>query len=94
MSAEGWKSYKLGEVAEIIGGGTPSTTNVEYWNGTIPWLTTRDLTNYNFKYISKGERSITESGLKNSSTRMLPKGAVLLTSRAPMNVSNFMNYFK
>lgn len=84
MIPEGWRTYKLGEIAEIIGGGTPSTTNEEYWNGTIPWLTPRDLTNYNFKYINKGERSITESGLNNSSTRMLPKGAVLLTSRAPI----------
>ncbi|MBX2901182.1 MAG: restriction endonuclease subunit S [Cyclobacteriaceae bacterium] len=79
-----WIKYKLSEVADIIGGGTPSTTIDEYWNGNIPWLTPRDLTNYSFKYISKGERSITESGLRNSSARLLPKGSVLLTSRAPI----------
>lgn len=84
MIPKGWRTYKLGEIAEIIGGGTPSTTIEEYWKGTIPWLTPRDLTNYNFKYISKGERSITEKGLNNSSARMLPQGAVLLTSRAPI----------
>lgn len=81
---EGWKPYQLGDVAEIIGGGTPSTGIAEYWDGTISWLTPRDLTNYNYRYIKKGERSITESGLRNSSTRMLPKGTVLLTSRAPI----------
>jgi type I restriction enzyme S subunit len=84
MIPDGWKTYKLGEIAEIIGGGTPSTAINEYWNGSIPWLTPRDLTNYNFKYINKGERSITESGLRNSSTRLLPEGTVLLTSRAPI----------
>ncbi len=76
--------YKLGDVAQIIGGGTPSTTEEEYWNGEIGWLTPRDLTGYTFKYISKGERNITEEGLKNSSARMMPEGTVLMTSRAPI----------
>lgn len=79
-----WKKYKLGDVAQIIGGGTPSTTKEEYWNGEIGWLTPRDLTGYSFKYISKGERNITEVGLKNSSARLMPEGTVLMTSRAPI----------
>ena len=79
-----WKECKLGEVAEIIGGGTPSTSNNEFWNGNIPWLTPRDLTGYSKVYISHGERFITESGLKNSSAKLMPKGTVLLTSRAPI----------
>lgn len=79
-----WKKYKLGDVAQIIGGGTPSTTKEEYWNGEIGWLTPRDLTGYSFKYISKGERNITEEGLKNSSARLMPEGTVLMTSRAPI----------
>ncbi len=78
------KKYKLGDIAQIIGGGTPSTTKEEYWNGEIGWLTPRDLTGYSFKYISKGERNITEEGLKNSSARLMPKGTVLMTSRAPI----------
>lgn len=78
------KKYKLGDVAQIIGGGTPSTTKEEYWNGEIGWLTPRDLTGYSFKYISKGERNITEEGLKNSSARLMPEGTVLMTSRAPI----------
>ncbi|KLE09639.1 hypothetical protein AF79_05710 [Aliarcobacter butzleri L354] len=79
-----WKECKLGDVAEIIGGGTPSTSNNEFWNGNIPWLTPRDLTGYSKVYISHGERFITESGLKNSSAKLMPKGSVLLTSRAPI----------
>ena len=79
-----WKECKLGDVTEIIGGGTPSTSNNEFWNGNIPWLTPRDLTGYSKVYISHGERFITESGLKNSSAKLMPKGSVLLTSRAPI----------
>lgn len=84
MMPENWNTFKLDDVAEIIGGGTPSTLKEEYWNGEISWLTPRDLTNYNSKYISKGERQITEVGLRNSSAKLLPKGTVLLTSRAPI----------
>ena len=79
-----WKEYKLGEIAEIIGGGTPNTSIEEYWNGDIPWLTPKDLTSYNRIFISNGERSITEKGLENSSTKLLPKGTVLMSSRAPI----------
>lgn len=79
-----WREVKLGDVSEVVGGGTPSTGRNEYWNGDIPWLTPRDLTGYNKTYISRGERNITELGLKNSSAKVLPKGAVLLTSRAPI----------
>lgn len=79
-----WKEYKLGDVAEIVGGGTPSTTNKDYWDGDIPWLSPRDLTGYNRVYIEKGARNITREGLKNSSTRLLPTGTVLFSSRAPI----------
>ncbi len=81
---EGWKKVKLGEVAEIIGGGTPKTKISEYWNGDIPWLTPRDLSNFKGVYISHGERFITKLGLENSSAKLLPPGTVLLTSRAPV----------
>ena len=81
---EHWQKIKLGDISEVIGGGTPSTKNYDFWNGDIPWLTPKDLSGYNFRYISKGERNITKLGLQNSSARMLPKGTVLLTSRAPI----------
>ena len=79
-----WQKIKLVDVSEVIGGGTPNTKNYDFWNGDIPWLTPKDLSGYNFRYISKGERNITGLGLQNSSARMLPKGTVLLTSRAPI----------
>ena len=79
-----WKEYKLGEIAEVIGGGTPNTSNPNYWEGDIPWLTPRDLTGYCRIYISKGERNITKEGLNNSSAKLLPKGTVLISSRAPI----------
>lgn len=79
-----WRIIKLGDVCEVIGGGTPSTKNDDFWNGDIPWLTPKDLSGYNNRYISRGERNITQLGLQNSSARMLPKGTVLLTSRAPI----------
>jgi len=81
---EDWEVKKIKDVAEIIGGGTPSTKNQTYWNGSIAWLTPKDLSNHNSKYVLKGERNISQEGLKNSSAKLLPKGTVLLTSRAPI----------
>ncbi len=79
-----WKVVKLGDVADIIGGGTPDTKNDSYWGGDVPWLTPKDLSGYGSRYISKGERNISYQGLENSSAKMLPAGSVLLTSRAPI----------
>ena len=79
-----WKKCKLGDVAEIVGGGTPKTKVPEYWNGNVPWLAPRDLSNFSGRYISNGERNISKVGLKNSSAKILPKGTVLLSSRAPV----------
>ncbi len=84
MENRNWKEYKIKDIAEVIGGGTPRTDNPDFWNGDIPWITPRDLTGYSKRYISKGERFISSEGLKGSSTRLLPKGTVLLTSRAPI----------
>ncbi|MEE4197532.1 MAG: restriction endonuclease subunit S [Bacteroidales bacterium] len=79
-----WKEVKISDIAEVVGGGTPSTSISEYWNGDISWLTPKDLTNYKRIYISKGERSISEEGLRKSSAKLMPEGTVLLTSRAPI----------
>lgn len=84
MENRNWKEYKIKDIAEVIGGGTPRTDNPDFWNGDIPWITPRDLTGYSKMYISNGERFISSEGLKGSSTRLLPKGTVLLTSRAPI----------
>ena len=79
-----WKKVKLGDIGEIVSGGTPKTSVKEYWNGNISWLTPKDFSNKNYKYWNKGERNITKEGLKNSSAKLLPKGTVLFTSRAPI----------
>ncbi len=74
-----WKIKKIGEVCEIVGGGTPETNRGEYWNGEIQWFTPTEIKS---NYVSHSERTITAMGLKNSSAKILPKGAILLTTRA------------
>ena len=81
---EGWETVTVGEIAEVIGGGTPSSKVDEYWGGSIPWLTPKDLSGYDFRRVKSGKRNITDSGLANSSARLLPKNTVLVTSRAPI----------
>lgn len=71
-------------ICKIINGSTPSTVNVEFWDGDIPWLTPKDLSGYSHRYIKNGERFITEKGYNSCSTSMVPKNSVLLTSRAPI----------
>ena len=79
-----WKEFKIEDFCEVIGGGTPSTKEDSYYGGDISWITPRDLTNHKNRFISRGERNITDLGLKNSSARILPKNSILLTSRAPI----------
>lgn len=81
-----WEVKSLGEVATIVGGGTPSTLNSAYWNGDIQWFTPAELSDSK-KYVSKSERTITERGLKESSANLLPKGTVLLTTRASIGIT-------
>ena len=77
-----WEVKKLGDVVEVISGATPKTNINEYWdNGDIYWATPTDITS-NGKYIYKTEKSITESGLKNCSAKLLPIGSILMSSRA------------
>jgi len=80
----GWEVATLADVGEIISGGTPSTTVSEYWNGDINWISPVDLSGYAGKYIVKGKKSITVLGLQKSSARLMPKGSVLFSSRAPI----------
>ena len=72
--------YKLSEVMDLIGGGTPKTSKPEYWNGSIPWLSVKDFNNDN-RYVYKTEKTITELGLENSSTQMLRKGDIIISAR-------------
>ena len=77
---EDWEQRKLGELADIIGGGTPSTLNLEYWDGNIDWYSPAEIIDQ--IYVDRSQRKITELGFENSSAKMLPEGTVLFTSRA------------
>jgi type I restriction enzyme S subunit len=74
----------MGDVAAVVGGGTPRSDQAEYFSGDIPWITPADLSGYTLKFISAGARSITQVGLDNSGAKVLPAGAVLFSSRAPI----------
>jgi type I restriction enzyme S subunit len=79
---DGWVETYLGEIAEVIGGGTPSTSIAEYWDGDIVWLTPTEITSQDGKVVSDSARKITDLGFKNSGAQMLPRDSVVLTSRA------------
>lgn len=79
-----WKEYTVDEFADVIGGGTPKTSIEAFWGGEIPWISPKDLSDYNDRRIQRGERNISSEGLKSSSAKILPKNSVLLTSRAPV----------
>ncbi len=83
---EDWKIVTIGDVATIVGGGTPSTSVSNYWNGEIQWFTPAEL-NDSKKYVSKSLRTITKTGLQGSSARLLPKGTILLTTRASIGIT-------
>ncbi len=74
-----WKDTTLGVIADIIGGGTPDTKTAKYWNGDIQWFTPSEIKS---NYVSQSERTITELGLSKSSAKLLPVGAILITTRA------------
>lgn len=80
-----WKWVRLGQVTEVVSGGTPKTTVPDYWdNGEIPWLTPADLSGYSERYISRGSKNITSKGVAHSSATLFPKGTVCLSTRAPI----------
>ena len=82
---QGWKMGKLGDVGNIVGGATPSKAKAEFYTEEgIAWLTPKDLSLQQTKFVAKGEIDITEEGYKSASVRMLPKGSVLFSSRAPI----------
>ena len=80
-----WKDCTLADLGNIVGGATPSTKNPSnYENGNISWITPKDLSGFQGRYISHGERNITEQGLNSCSTQLLPKNSILFSSRAPI----------
>ena len=79
-----WDVKMIQDIGEVVSGGTPKTKELSYWDGNISWITPKDLSTFNERYIENGERSITQEGLDNSSAKLLPKGTVLFSSRAPI----------
>ena len=79
-----WKEVRLGDVGKIVGGATPSTRNPQNYGGVIPWITPKDLSINKERFIEFGERNISEQGLNSCSAKMLPKGSILFSSRAPI----------
>lgn len=76
-----WEEKSLFDCIELIGGGTPKTTIDEYWNGSIKWLSGGDIANNHKGFIFDAEKSISEIGLSNSSTKILPKYATVISAR-------------
>lgn len=80
-----WVERKISDIGTVVGGATPSTKKLEnYKDGKIAWITPKDLSTFSSRYIERGERNITEIGLKSCSTQLLPPNTVLFSSRAPI----------
>lgn len=80
MGVEEWKECKLTEIMDLIGGGTPKTSNPDYWDGDIPWISVKDF-NGERRYVGDTEKKITKLGLENSSTKILSKGDIIISAR-------------
>jgi type I restriction enzyme, S subunit len=74
----------LGELGDIVSGSTPKTNVKDFWNGDIPWITPADLSNHEGVWFRGKLKRITRSGFEACSTRMLPQGSILFSSRAPI----------
>ena len=79
-----WREVKISDLGDVVGGATPSTSRDDYYNGEIPWITPKDLSDHKSRFINRGERNITLEGLRSCSTQILPKNTVLFSSRAPI----------
>ena len=82
MTLDGWQDLPLSELATVVGGGTPSRSQPTYWNGDVPWATPTDVTGLKGRVISETASTITDEGLANSSSVLLPPRSLLMTTRA------------
>lgn len=85
-----WEQRKLGNIAEIVGGGTPNTNISAYWDGDINWYSPAEINEQ--IYVNSSQRKISEQGYNNSSARMLPVGTVLFTSRAGIGKTAILSH--
>ena len=86
-----WESKSFSELVDIIGGGTPKTSIDEYWNGDIPWISIKDF-NSGRKYVLNTEKTITELGLNNSSTKLLKKNDIIISARGTVGEVAMIKY--
>lgn len=77
-----WKQVRLGEMGKTISGGTPDSTNPEFWEGDVHWATPTDITKLTSRFIRGTARMITQAGLKDSSAKLVPSGSILICTRA------------
>ena len=80
------KKYKLGDIADIINGATPSTSCEDNYDGEIVWITPKDLSEQKAKYVERGSRNITQEGFNSCSAQMIPAYNILMSSRAPIGL--------
>lgn len=81
---QAWSEVSLGQIAEVVGGGTPSTKDLSYWGGEVAWITPKDLARLDGRFVAVGDRSITVAGLEASSAKVVPSGTLIVSSRAPI----------
>ena len=79
-----WEKKTVADVAQVVAGGTPSTQVSEFWNGTIPWITPKDMSFSVSKYVSETVSHITDLGMQKSSATLFPPQSVILSTRAPV----------
>ena len=79
---DGWQMVRLGDVAEVVGGSTPSRKQDEYWGGDIPWVVPSELTQLSGRHLTSTRESVTSTGMLAAGLRIIPAKSILLTSRA------------
>ena len=83
---KGWEVRPLGDIAEVVNGATPSTANPRNYDGDVVWITPKDLSDQRSKFTYGGNRTISREGYDSCSTHMLPRGSILMSSRAPIGL--------
>ena len=83
-ASDQWREVTIGEIADVVGGSTPSTKNPDNFDGDIPWLTPKDLSGPHDRYVVRGKRNLSQHGLNSCSATLLPTNSVLLSTRAPI----------
>lgn len=79
-----WIECKVSELGEVISGATPKTEKQEYWDGDVIWITPHDMSKLRTPFVNNSSRKITRLGLNSCSANLLPKGSLVLSSRAPI----------